>query len=92
MNLDNRRLKEVQSEKRLYTSLYNQANEKDKQSIAPIPMIFVSKNLAPLDNIMTADYASQEDLAPTLLNLMGLATPAEFMGRNLLENCEKPMP
>ena len=31
MNLDNRRLKEVQSEKRLYTSLYNQANEKDKQ-------------------------------------------------------------
>lgn len=65
-------------------------NEKDKQSIAPIPMIFVSKNLAPLDNIMTADYASQEDLAPTLLNLMGLATPAEFMGRNLLENCEKP--
>ena len=32
MNLDNRRLKEVQSEKRLYTSLYNQTdNEKDKQ-------------------------------------------------------------
>ncbi|MDD4721844.1 MAG: sulfatase-like hydrolase/transferase [Acidaminococcaceae bacterium] len=65
-------------------------NEKDKQSIAPILMIFVSKNLVPLDNIMTNDYASQEDLAPTLLNLMGLATPSEFMGRNLLEPCVKP--
>lgn len=65
-------------------------NEKDKQSIAPIPLIFVSKNLLPLDNLMTSDYASQEDVAPTLLNLMGLATPEEFMGRNLLENCKQP--
>lgn len=64
--------------------------EKDKQSIAPIPLIFVSKNLMPLDNIMTSDYASQEDVAPTLLSLMGLATPEEFMGRNLLEHSKRP--
>ena len=64
--------------------------EKDKQSIAPIPFIFVSKNLLPLDNIMTSDYASQEDVAPTLLSLMGLATPEEFMGRNLLEHTKRP--
>ena len=64
--------------------------EEDKQSIAPILMIFVSKNLVPLDNLKTSDYASQEDLAPTLLSLMGMETPESFMGRDLLEPCEKP--
>lgn len=31
MNHDNRRLREIQSEKRLYTSLYANAKEQDKQ-------------------------------------------------------------
>jgi len=35
-------------------------------------------------------YASQEDLAPTLLNLMGLKTPRDFIGRDLLASVEHP--
>ena len=59
-------------------------NVGDKFSIAPIPLIFVSKNLAPLNNLRTQDFASQIDLAPTLLYLLGIETPTLFMGRNLL--------
>lgn len=65
-------------------------NEANTQSIAPIPLIFVSKNLAPLDQLRTAEYASQEDLAPTLVRLMGGVIPAEFMGRDLLQRTETP--
>lgn len=60
-------------------------NPEDKQSIAPIPLIFVSKNLVPLDNLRTGQYASQIDLAPTVLYLLGIDVPQLFMGRNLLE-------
>ena len=59
-------------------------NTGDKFSIAPIPLIFVSKNLAPLNNLRTQEFASQIDLAPTLLYLLGIETPPLFMGRNLL--------
>ena len=65
-----------------YTKLVEKAN--DKLSIAPIPLLFISKNLAPLDELRTNEYASQIDLAPTLLYLMGLDIPEKFMGRNLL--------
>lgn len=65
-------------------------NPEDKQSIAPIPLIFVSKNLAPLDNLRTGQYASQIDLAPTVLYLLGLDVPQLFMGRNLLEYVNIP--
>ncbi|MGM9570492.1 MAG: LTA synthase family protein [Phascolarctobacterium sp.] len=71
-----------------YTKLVEKAN--DKQSIAPIPLIFVSKNLAPLDELRTNEYASQIDLAPTLLYLMGLDIPEKFMGRNLLQPARVP--
>lgn len=66
------------------------ANPQDKQSIAPIPLIFVAKNLEPLDDLRTHDYASQIDLAPTLLGLAGVAVPEDFLGRNLLERTEVP--
>ena len=59
-------------------------NTADTQSIAPIPLIFIAKNLAPLDELKTAEYASSMDLAPTLLPLMGMETPSDFLGRNLL--------
>jgi phosphoglycerol transferase MdoB-like AlkP superfamily enzyme len=62
----------------------------DKQSVAPIPLIFVSKNLEPLKTLESTDYASQEDLAPTLLALLSLPVPEEFMGRNLLQPAEHP--
>ena len=65
-------------------------NSEDKQSIAPIPLIFISKNLAPLDNLRTGEYASQIDLAPTVLYLLGLDVPQLFMGRNLLEYVNIP--
>jgi phosphoglycerol transferase MdoB-like AlkP superfamily enzyme len=57
--------------------------EIDKRSVAPIPLIFVSSNVLPLAALATEEYASQEDLAPTLLPLMGAVTPPDFMGRDL---------
>ncbi len=57
----------------------------DKQSVAPIPLIFVSKNLQPLQHLSREQYASQEDLAPTLLSLLGQPVPEQFLGRDLLE-------
>ena len=71
-----------------YTKLVEKAN--DKLSIAPIPLLFISKNLVPLDELRTNEYASQIDLAPTLLYLMGLEVPAKFMGRNLLQPTSNP--
>lgn len=71
-----------------YTKLVEKAN--DKMSIAPIPLLFISKNLAPLDELRTNEYASQIDLAPTLLYLMGLDIPEKFMGRNLLQPTRMP--
>ena len=71
-----------------YTKLVEKAN--DKLSIAPIPLIFISTDLVPLDELRTNEYASQIDLAPTLLYLMGLEVPEKFMGRNLLQPTSNP--
>lgn len=71
-----------------YTKLVTNAD--DKQSIAPIPLIFVSKNLRPLDALRNSEYASQIDLAPTLLYLLGIPVPEKFMGRNLLQPVDIP--
>ena len=71
-----------------YTKLVTKAD--DKQSIAPIPLIFISKNLKPLDALRNSEYASQIDLAPTLLYLLGIPVPEKFMGRNLLQPAELP--
>lgn len=71
-----------------YTKLVSKAE--DKKSVAPIPLIFVSKNLRPLDALRTGEYASQIDVAPTILYLLGLETPSKFMGRNLLLPSAKP--
>ena len=64
--------------------------QRDKESVAPIPLIFVSRNLAPLEMLDNQQYASQEDLAPTILSLLGLSTPEEFLGRNLLQTVPHP--
>lgn len=71
-----------------YTKIVTKAN--DRLSIAPLPLIFVSTNLVPLDALRTREYASQIDLAPTLLKLMGLKVPERFMGRDLLHPCANP--
>ena len=65
-------------------------NEKDRLSIAPIPLIFVSKNLAPLENLDNSAYSSQIDIAPTLLCLQGIRPPERFIGRNLLQQYQEP--
>ena len=64
-------------------------NVADKFSIAPIPLIFVSENLIPLNNLRNHEFASQIDLAPTLLYLLGIESPSLFMGRNLLLPSDK---
>lgn len=71
-----------------YTKIVTKEN--DKLSIAPLPLIFVSKNLQPLDGLRNNEYASQIDLAPTILSLLGLEVPPAFMGRNLLQPTEQP--
>jgi len=65
-------------------------NPADKQVIAPIPLIFVAKNLQPLEDLRTEEYASQIDLAPTLLCLLGIEPPKRFLGRNLLQRYDAP--
>ena len=50
----------------------------------------MAKNLAPLNNLRTNEYASQIDLAPTLLYLLGIDVPDKFMGRNLLQPTDIP--
>lgn len=65
-------------------------NPEDKKYIAPIPLVFVSKNIEPLENLDPQQYASQIDIAPTILHLLGIKTPELFMGRNLLEDIENP--
>lgn len=60
-------------------------NPEDKKYIAPIPLVFVSKNIEPLAELDPQQFASQIDIAPTVLHLLGLKIPELFMGRNLLE-------
>ncbi len=53
-------------------------------SLAPLPLIFVSKNLKPFENFSGAAYASQIDFAPTLLGILGIPSPSDFSGRNMI--------
>jgi len=52
--------------------------------LAPIPLIFVSKNLQPFHGFNSEIFASQIDFAPTLLGVLGLPSPPEFSGRNIM--------
>jgi len=53
-------------------------------SVAPIPLIFVSANLQPFENFSSATYGSQIDFAPTLLGILGIPSPPQFSGKNML--------
>lgn len=53
-------------------------------SLAPLPLIFVSKNLKPFENFSGTAYASQIDFAPTLLGILGIPAPSDFSGRNMI--------
>lgn len=65
-------------------------DERSRRSIAPIPLIFIGKNLAPFALLDEEQYASQIDLAPTLLALGGIKVPEEFMGRDFLQYVPLP--
>ena len=65
-------------------------DESSRRSIAPIPLIFVGKNLAPFALLDEEQFASQIDLAPTLLALAGIEAPADFMGRDFLQDVNLP--
>ena len=67
-------------------------NPQDKQSVAPIPVIFISKNLAPLADLDESMYASQQDMAPTLLTLLGQPVPQEFLDGTCSSRYLIPMP
>jgi 2,3-bisphosphoglycerate-independent phosphoglycerate mutase len=45
-----------------------------------VPLVYVGRRHAQL-----AETGALEDVAPTLLNLMGLEPPAEMRGRSLVE-------
>ncbi|MEN6413099.1 MAG: sulfatase-like hydrolase/transferase [Veillonellales bacterium] len=53
-------------------------------TLAPIPLIFVSANLQPFENFNSAVFASQIDFAPTLLGILGISSPQEFSGKNMM--------
>ncbi len=53
-------------------------------SPAPIPLIFVSTNLQPFESFCSSTYSSQIDFAPTLLGILGIPSPPEFSGRNII--------
>lgn len=54
------------------------------QRVSRIPLIFMTKDQQ-FKGIRRDSYASQVDIAPTLLNLLGIEVPEHFMGRDLLQ-------
>jgi 2,3-bisphosphoglycerate-independent phosphoglycerate mutase len=63
-------------------ALNDDGSENTAHSLNPVPCIFVSndKTKVKLDNGILAD------VAPTLLNVMGLEVPKEMTGKNLIKN------
>lgn len=53
--------------------------------LGKIPLIFISKNSSPFNTLNSQQYASEIDLAPTLLDVTGIATPPQFFGSSLLK-------
>lgn len=64
---------------------YKRLGEKDLGvALGPIPLIFISANLQPFNNFSSETFASQIDFAPTLLGILGIPSPPQFSGRNML--------
>lgn len=58
--------------------------EQEYERLGRLPLIFITPNTAALAALDTEGYASQLDLAPTVLALLGVDAPAGFQGRSLL--------
>ncbi len=54
------------------------------EPLGQIPLIFVSANTRPLQGLNSRKLGCQIDLAPTLLQVMGIQPPANYMGQSLL--------
>jgi hypothetical protein len=52
--------------------------------LARLPLIFVARDATAFRDLDVDGYSSQVDLAPTILELLGVATPPGFVGRSLL--------
>jgi hypothetical protein len=52
--------------------------------LARLPLIFVARDNAALRDLDVDGFASQVDLAPTILDLLGIDVPPGFVGRSLL--------
>jgi phosphoglycerol transferase MdoB-like AlkP superfamily enzyme len=56
--------------------------------LGKIPLIFVSADITPFSGLDRNRFACQFDLAPTLLNIMGVDQPQSFMGQSLFSGRE----
>jgi hypothetical protein len=54
------------------------------QRLSRLPLIFVTRDPTVLRDLDVDGLASQIDLAPTILELLGIGAPADFVGRSLL--------
>lgn len=69
---------------------YKRLGQKDLGlTLAPIPLIFVSKNLEYFNNLDSTIFSSQIDFAPTLLEILGISSPPEFSGKNIISTPEE---
>ena len=57
--------------------------------LGPLPLIFISKNSQPFANMDSKKFASQIDFAPTILHLLGIAAPEDYMGTSILSTPTK---
>ena len=58
--------------------------------LGKLPLIFYSRQNEVFEKLNTEILCCQLDIAPTLCNILGLDTPDEYMGENLLSPDFKP--
>ncbi len=62
-----------------------QTNEADtKHSINPVPFIYIKDNISSIE----LEGGTLADIAPIILNIMGLELPVEMEGKNLLQDLD----
>jgi len=56
----------------------------NRRALSKIPLIFISPNISLFAGLNPERFASQIDLAPTLLSVMGIEQPSYFLGDSVL--------
>ena len=62
------------------------ARPENRRGLSKIPLILISPNIKPFTNLNSKRFASQIDLAPTLLSIMGVDAPTAFLGNSVLSD------